>query len=253
MRAAPSYLAQAPRVEPSPQALLARVLAGFPGGSLVPGGYFGALPAVIRQHLRGNFGPSPQPRHALWLYLDSPLVNQSERPTMAISPRLIVAKTLARWEATLVAGAVHDLMCEDRERQLVGWSPTGSQPIDGYNRDLAFGQRFPNPTPKVFRADVAEVARTDGLRVVSLTLLKPLQLAPEVVFAAKNRSRFIAEVPAIERFLNPRSRTGYATRFEGFFLEGIDPDGKPFVATFSNARGTLEGGQWSADPPFPHG
>jgi len=110
--------------KPSPQAVVAAVLAQFGDSSVVHGASFGALPKIVSEHLRGNFGPSPQPSHALWLYLDAPLARQ---PTQKLAPKQIVQQMYAQWEATLVAGAVHDEMCWNREPQLVGWSLSGNE------------------------------------------------------------------------------------------------------------------------------
>jgi hypothetical protein len=46
-----------------------------------------------------------------------------------------------------------------------------------------------------------------------------------------------------------------ATTFEGFYFEARDDEGA-FVRAFDAYRGTIMGGQWSAEPdayPFEHG
>jgi hypothetical protein len=241
MRFAPSYLPPPPRSKPRPQALLDTVLAGLPDRSLVHGGRFGPLPVTVRKHLRGWFGPSPQPRNALWLYLDAPVARQ--RTASSSEPQQKVDFLRAEWQATLVAGAIHDLMCTNRERQLVGWNITATDGGQGgYQASIAFGQRFPNPSEAEFRARVDTAAGILGLTVVSVTLLRPLGLAPDVVLQAPNRLAFMNELGSLRSYLAPGGT------FEGFFIEAEDPDGIPFYASSETSRGVAMGGAWAWDP-----
>jgi hypothetical protein len=85
-----------------------------------------------------------------------------------------------------------------------------------------FGQRFPNPSPPRFRRVLALVAHRYRFEVVSLQLLRPLELAS-------------------------------AMTFEGYFIQVRDRDGKPYVAIAGASRGTMHGAQASAvDDEFPY-
>ena len=197
---------------------------------------FGPPPPITHQHT-GYFGPGRHPpRNALWAYIGA---TKSE-------------SFVGSWEVALVRGALRDELCAASGRLLVGRSIAGH--VGGVSDGgFALGQRFPNPPPSVYRSRVAAVAKRFGFRVVSLRLLRPLQLAPALVVETdRNRKSFVADVPSIVGWLDPRN--GEATTFEGFLFEARDEKG-PFVRVENVYRGEVEGGQWSADPcdyPFPH-
>jgi hypothetical protein len=120
--------------------------------------------------------------------------------------------------------------------------------------------RFPNLAPFLFRQRLAEAARRYRFEVVSARLLRPRQLAPEVVVRTRHYVELARAVPALEAALNPRlpardDRRGW--EYEGFYLEARDEHGVPFLAVFDFVRGRGPGGgQWArSDPlfPFAHG
>jgi hypothetical protein len=241
MRFAPSRLPAAPAAT-TPQAILHKVMTGMGRGSLVRGGSFGAVPSSAR-HVHGRSRAAPQLRTGLRLTLDAPL---AARFSSAAGANMTVRRLRAAWEANLVAGAVRDLLCWNRERPVVDWDVTPSRPKNpGYEQRLAFGQWFPNPGAATFRGRVALAAKALDLRVVSVELLRPLQLAPAVVLEARDREAFVARIPQLLQYLNPSPRTGAGATFEGLFVQGVDRSGKPFAAAFSNRRGTVRSGSWT--------
>src|SRR5205085_8167693 len=114
------------------------------------------------------------------------------------------------------------------------------------DRTQGLEQRFPNPSPAVFRRRVRLIGRRYGFSVEELRLLEPRQLAPLlVVRTERDRKAFVHDVPAIMKLLDPVSSGNGATAvtFEGFFLEARDARG-PFVRVENVYRGETEGGQW---------
>jgi hypothetical protein len=63
IRSAPSVLAPAPRRPVDPASLLQSTLRRFGDRTIIRSARLGQLPAVVRLHRRGWFGPAPQPRH----------------------------------------------------------------------------------------------------------------------------------------------------------------------------------------------
>ena len=87
------------------------------------------------------------------------------------------------------------------------------------------------------------MGRRYGFRVVSLRLVRPLQLTPLlIVQTSRDRKAFVKDVPMILTLLNPSARN--ATTFEGFYFAAEDAQG-PFVETSGGVRGQRWGGQWS--------
>lgn len=164
------------------------------------------------------------------------------------------AAFVASWEAGLVGGALRDDMCAAGGAPLVSWSgPNGG----GFSESgFAFEQRFPNPSPGLFRKRVALVGRRYGFRVVSLRLLRPFDLAPLlVVETSRNRRAFAHDMPAIMNLLDPTTGSGnkMAQTFEGFLLAAEDAGG-PFAEMEYLSRGEAEGGEWAANNclyPYP--
>lgn len=205
-----------------------------------------APPAPITlQHVRGYYAGKLPPPDAEWAYISAPDTTSGPH------------EMVARWEADLVAGALRDGFCAARGRPLVGWTIGGRGGTVISDRGQAFGQHFPNPTPPAFRRELGRVAARYGFRVVSLRLLRPVQIAPLlVVQTRRTRKAFVADVPKIMAALDPTSTFGHETAvtFEGFFLEARDSRG-PFVRVDNVYRGETEGGQWSWNRcvfPYPH-
>jgi len=87
-------------------------------------------------------------------------------------------------------------------------------------------------------------------RVIESRLLHPVQDAPLVIVQTRHPKQFSQDVPAIQHSLDPKrptgdDRTGWA--YEGFYLEGRDSHGVPFLAIFNYWRGPHKGGgQWAS-------
>jgi hypothetical protein len=161
----------------------------------------------------------------------------------------------ARLRAPHAGGALRDELCDAGGRPLIGWG-TGSSDGTFSPRGAAFGQRFPNPTPREFRRWVDAIGRHFGFRVFSLRLLRPRQLAPVVVVhTSRDRKAFTGDFfREIMELLNPGSNAG-AGIFEGMYFEALDAQG-PFLRTYTLRRGQTRSDLWSAvdhDPcgPWP--
>jgi hypothetical protein len=166
------------------------------------------------------------PRDALWATIVAPAAKLSQRRP---APEQVVRQNAAYWEGMLVGGALRDDLCVAGGAPLVGWTVTGGQG-GGFSESWeAFNQRFPNPSKGAFRKRVALVGRRYGFRVLSLRLIRPLQLAPLlIVETSRDRASFVKDVPTILSLLDPSNRT--AVTFEGFFFAAEDAHG-PFVET----------------------
>jgi hypothetical protein len=254
LRAAPSYPPRHTTHPTPPTEIVRRVLARFGDRSFVRRVELGPPPPITLMHLKGWYNGVRPPRDGLWAYIAAPAATQPlpEHPT----PKRARDYMVADWEVQLLAGALRDEFCAAGGRSLVGWSLAGHGRA-AYDRTYAFGQRFPNPTPRAFRARVAAIGRHYGFEVVSLRLLRPLDYAPLlVVSTGRDRKEFVHDVPAIMMLLNPFSSAGKNTAltFEGFFFEARDARG-PFVRFEGVNRATATGGQWSWNRcvyPYPH-
>jgi hypothetical protein len=174
-----------------------------------------------------------------------------------ISSNAVDSTGLADWETSLAVGALRDDLCAAGGAALVAW--TSKSDGGAFDESAALNQRFPNPSPRVFRERVRQVGERYGFHVVSVQLLHPRELAPIVVVQTdRDRKEFVRYVPTIMGLLNPQSRARgqIPTTFEGFFFEARDDRG-PFVRVYNTLRGATMGGQWSAAGddvyPYPHG
>jgi hypothetical protein len=114
-------------------------------------------------------------------------------------------------------------------------------------------ERFPNLSAGEFRRRLDSAAAHDHFTVKTLRFLHPREVAPLVVIQTRRYLAFARAVPVIEDLLD-RERGRW--RFEGFYLEGQDERGVPFVIVTNAVRGSLEGGQWARSDalfPFAHG
>jgi len=242
MRSAPSF-ASAQTVKPTPPAeIVRRLLARFGDRTYVHRIDIGAPPP--RSQLKGVFPGRRPPSDALWASIDGPYA--IDGPPTTASAAEAAARTRAQWETELIGGALRDDFCSARGRSLVGWS-IGDQVRGVSDGTFALGQRFPNPSPKTFRARVGAVGKRYGFRIASLRLLRPRQLAPLlVVETSRDRKAFVHDVPAIMSLLDPMSngRAQSAVTFEGFFFEARDGKGA-FLRVDNVYRGEIGGGQWS--------
>jgi hypothetical protein len=120
-------------------------------------------------------------------------------------------------------------------------------------------ERFVNLSPEMLKKRLAEAADDHGFRVVAVKLLRPRQLAPEIVIRTTRYLALARALPGILHSLDPHS--GHSdTRgwsYEGFFFEAQDERGVPFLGVYNFWRGDHKGGgQWArSEPlyPFPHG
>ena len=250
MRTAPSAPNRPVSHRTPPQALAQRVLARFGDRTLIRGVRIGPPPRRTQPY-RPMKDP---PRDASWAYIDAPLSSSASAPN---DPALLGKRALSEWEVDLFFGALRDDFCQAGGRPLVGYSVAGRVAGMATN-EYALNQRFPNPSRSEFRARVASVAKQYGFQPVAIRFLRPRELAPIVVVrTTRDRKEFIADVQEIVELLDPRSFSNHevAQTFEGLFFEARDAHG-PFVRVFDALRGTLMGGQWSAERdayPYPHG
>jgi hypothetical protein len=109
--------------------------------------------------------------------------------------------------------------------------------------------RWPNPAPASLRARLRRAAAADDFQIVSVKLLRPRQIAPEIVVRT---TRYVAVARAAGPLIIALER-GY----EGFYFEARDERGIPFFVTERFVRGPHPGGgQWArSEPlfPFSHG
>lgn len=251
-RSAPSSGTSSPIGKPvAPELIARRLLSRLGDRRYIRRIRFAPAPAPTSARLHAYYAGRRPPRDALWATIVAPAAKLSQgRP----APKQVVRQNAAYWEGMLVGGALRDDLCVAGGAPLVGWTVTGGQG-GGFSESWeAFNQRFPNPPQAAFRKRVALVGRRYGFRVLSLRLIRPLQLAPLlIVETSRERASFVKDVPTILSLLDPSNR-GAAT-FEGFFFEAEDAHG-PFVETSGGVRGQRWGGQWSWSPdvyPFDHG
>ncbi|HYZ78261.1 MAG TPA: hypothetical protein VE596_12895 [Gaiellaceae bacterium] len=253
-RVAPSYPPRRTAHPTPPAEIVRRVLARFGDRSYIRRVELGPPPPITLRHLKGWFNGVRPPRDGLWAYISAStaVAPSSPHPT----PKEARDYTIADWEVQLLEGALRDEFCAAGGRPLLGWSLSGfGRGVS--DRSSAFGQRFPNPKPRAFRARVAEVGRQYGFTVSSLRLLRPLDYAPLLVVSTdRDRKEFVHDVPAIMALLNPTSDAERHTAFtfEGFFLEARDAKG-PFVRVEGIVRGEQMSGEWSWDRcvyPYAH-
>jgi hypothetical protein len=234
LEAAPSEPVESSRTPPGAKELVRRLVTRFGDRRFVKRIEIASPPPITLQHLRGYFAGVRPPADAVWAYVAAPI------------PKRAGEQMIAQWEAGLVVGALRDDFCAAGGAPLVGWS-IGRGGIGLSDRTQALEQRFPNPSPAVFRLRVALVGRRYGFAVQELRLLRPRQLAPMLVVRTdRDRKAFVNDVPAIMRLLDPVSTapTGSAVTFEGFYLEAVDARGA-FVRVENLNRGQSEGGEWS--------
>ena len=130
-------------------------------------------------------------------------------------------------------------------------------------RNAAVGDRatrFPSPSRSVLLRRLRRASRLYGFRIVSVTMLHPLQRAPVVVVSSDRKLALARATPKIVGLFDPHQPTranpaGYA--YEAYFFEARDSRGVPYLATFNQWRPPhVGGGQWAASErlyPFPHG
>jgi hypothetical protein len=244
LQAAPSSPLPARLDHTAPAELVQRLLSRLGDNRYVLNIELASPPPITLQHLRGYFAGVRPPANSLWAFVSAPVATQRVRidPVAAEGEKIAIAQ----WEAGLVVGALRDDFCANGGPPLVGWS-IGRGGIGLSDRSQAFEQRFPNPSPAVFRRRAVLVGRRYGFTVQELRLLRPRQLAPLLIVRTdRDRNAFVRDVPAIMKLLDPTSNGPGKTAitFEGFFFDAEDARG-PFVRVDNHYRGETEGGQWS--------
>jgi hypothetical protein len=120
-------------------------------------------------------------------------------------------------------------------------------------------EHFANLSPDTLKERLAEAAHDHGFQVVTVKLLRPKQLAPEITVRTTHYLALARALPGILRSLDPHSgrsdNRGWS--YEGFFFEAQDERGVPFLGVYNFWRGEHKGGgQWArSEPlfPFQHG
>jgi hypothetical protein len=120
-------------------------------------------------------------------------------------------------------------------------------------------EHFANLSPDKLKERLAEAAHNHGFGVVAVKLLRPKQLAPEIVVRTTRYRALSRALPGILRSLDPHSgrsdTRGWS--YEAFFFEARDERGVPFLAVENFWRGQHKGGgQWARSEllyPFLHG
>jgi hypothetical protein len=120
-------------------------------------------------------------------------------------------------------------------------------------------EHFANLSAATLRERLREAADEHGLEVVSVNLLRPRQLAPEIIVRTTDYLGLAHTLPGILHKLDPHegSSDTRGWSYEAFFIEARDERGVPFLAVFNHWRGQHKGGgQWARSEalyPFLHG
>jgi hypothetical protein len=118
-------------------------------------------------------------------------------------------------------------------------------------------EHFASPGSSVLRSRLARTAARYNLRVVSLRMRHPRQLAPEVVVESTDFVHAAKHLGAVIDAIDPAHPPHSNARvYEAIFVELVDERGIPYALAFDSLRGHIEGGQWAraeALYPFAHG
>lgn len=153
------------------------------------------------------------------------------------------------WLSQVIAGAVGELIrTEETTMSAVITSATATGPGTPQGRfqaDLGIaavpvGQRFDSPSDAALRKYVAEVADRFDLRVVSLTILHPLESAVQVTFAVTGDAKPRWSIAELQRAV-----TATPPVVEGALIALDAPDGEPLLRTAVAYR-TGGAGLWFA-------
>lgn len=118
---------------------------------------------------------------------------------------------------------------------------------------------FPSPSRAILLKRLLKAQQRYGFGIVSVRMLRPLQLAPVIVIRSDRKLETARAIPAIVKLFDPRRTTktnpsGFA--YEAYFLEAQTRKGVPYLATFNFSRPpNVGGGEWAAEErlyPFPH-
>jgi hypothetical protein len=118
---------------------------------------------------------------------------------------------------------------------------------------------FPSPSRAVLLRRLLKAQQRYGFGIVSVRMLRPLQLAPVIVIRSDRKPEIARAIPAIVKLFDPvrttqTNPTGFA--YEAYFLEAQTRKGVPYLVTFNFSRApNVGGGEWAAEErlyPFPH-
>jgi phage terminase large subunit-like protein len=113
-------------------------------------------------------------------------------------------------------------------------------------------RRFPSPPRHVLVARLDRAASLFGFHVETVTLRRPLQLAPLIVIESRHYLALAHALPRILDRIDPPPRSNNRV-YEGIFIEAVDEHHVPFVIAFDSLRGQIAGGQWARSKPlFPY-
>ncbi len=119
---------------------------------------------------------------------------------------------------------------------------------------LAPRRKFASPSRTVLLDRLRHEASEHGFEIVSVKMLHPLQLAPEVVVRTTHYIALAHATAQILRALDPNGRDRWD--YEGFYFEARDEYNVPFLVAYNVIRGQIMGGQWAPSEalyPFLHG
>jgi hypothetical protein len=196
-----------------PAALLAAVRDRY-GGSAISSTTLSGPPSDFVPTENPNAKAPPELLEGEWLRI--------EIPTPKLGPEI----NRSIWEANLVAGAFRD---ELRHRGLPGLAashvfavlPDGRRvKVGGGVGNVVAGQQFSTLGPDAIHTAIRAGAAEAHLRVSSISVLRPLQLAPAVVGVAEDVVAFVREADR-----NIRLIFGPPGTYEGEYLEVHDASG----------------------------
>ena len=119
-------------------------------------------------------------------------------------------------------------------------------------------QHFRNLPESTFLARLRAAARHYEFTLIDVRFYRPRQLAPFIRVQTRHYLELSHALFAIERSLDPhRGKSDLSGwTYEGFYFEGDDERGFPFVIVSNLTRGQVEGSQFGRSEelyPFAHG
>lgn len=116
-------------------------------------------------------------------------------------------------------------------------------------------RRFRSPPRNVLLARLERAADELDFRIESVSLHRPVQLAPEIVLETTHYLGLAHALPHVVDRIDPPPRSNRRA-YEGIFIEAVDERGIPFVIVSDALCGQVVGSQWArSEPlfPYPHG
>jgi hypothetical protein len=173
-------------------------------------------------------------RHSPWVYVTVP----RDRPAIPIAN---VAAQRGSWQAGLLLQSLHASICAAGQQPEAGYTlvtPDGTRATTASSGGAL--QRFPRsytwPFAHVdagFTDRLVRLARRYSFHVVSLIVLHGIGDAPQIRIESDHPAALLRNLPAISSALYPATADCWATTpcFNGTWLEAVDRDGRPFLAT----------------------